>query len=130
MMAPEWLNEVVADFGRQMGLNNFALNDRGTAGIRFENGITFRLEYVNEALMMIVGFAPSNVESTQVFAAKLLTAAHYEAAGDKGLRVGYLKRVGEAIVTARIPERELDVPKMEEKFSLLWQVAIESGVGR
>lgn len=130
MMAPEWLNEVVADFGRQMGLNNFALNERGTAGIRFENGITFRLEYANEALMMIVGFVPTNAESVQTFAAKLLTASHYEAAGAKGIRVGYLKRSGEAIATARISERELDVPKMEEQFGLLWQTAMETGVGR
>ncbi|MCQ2368515.1 MAG: hypothetical protein MJ109_05860 [Kiritimatiellae bacterium] len=130
MMAPEWLNEVVADFGRQMGLNGFALNERGTAGVRFENGITFRLEYANEALMMIVGFIPTNAEDFQSFAAKLLTVAHYEAAGSKGIRVGFLKRSGEAIATARISERELDVPKMEEKFGLIWQTAMETGAGR
>lgn len=128
MIAPEWLNEVVADFGRQMGLNSFALNERGTAGVRFENGLSFRLEYVNEALMLMIGFVPTNAQDFETLSKKLLTASHYEAAGAEGVRVGFLKRAGEAIVTARIAERELDVPKMEEKFRLLWQTAIESGV--
>ena len=46
MTAPSWLGDTVREFGRQMGLSRFSLSERGTAGVRFENGISLSLEYV------------------------------------------------------------------------------------
>lgn len=126
-MIETWLNEVIGDFGRQMGLNHFALNERGTAGLRFENGLSLRLEYANGALMMMVGFPPSKSESADAFAVKILTSAHYAGEGAKGVRAGYLSRANEAILVKRIPERSIDVPQLEASFSLLWQTAREIG---
>ena len=126
-MIPAWLNDIVGEFGRQMGLKAFALGDRGTAGVRFENGLTLRLEYANEALMMLVGFAPQNAQSAQAFALRLLTQAHYAGAGATGLRAGYLRRTGEAILVRRLSERSIDLPRLEEAFQSLWQVAREMG---
>ena len=38
MRAPNWIEGVVRDFGRGAGIDDFALNDRGAAAFRFENG--------------------------------------------------------------------------------------------
>ena len=35
-MTPDWLNNTVRAFGRQLGLKEFAMNERGAAGVRFE----------------------------------------------------------------------------------------------
>lgn len=126
-MTPTWLNEIVRDFGRQMGLNEFALNERGTAGLRFENGLSLRLEYANETLTMMIGMTPTNSVDFESFARKLLSLAHYELAGGVGVRAGYLARAGEAIFVKRMNEREIDVPKLEEAFQALWQAAMEMG---
>lgn len=126
-MIPTWLNEVVGDFGRQMGLNNFALNDRGTAGVRFENGATLRLEATDETLAMIVGVQPSNAVDAAAFTKKLLTAAHYENAGGAGVRAAILKRTGEAVFVRRLEVRSVDLPKLQETFELLWETACEIG---
>lgn len=126
-MIEPWLNEVVGDFGRQMGLQHFALSERGAAGLRFENGFSFRLELANGSLMMMVGFPPPVGESAAAFTARLLAAAHYAGSGAQGVRAGYLRRTNEAILVKRIPERSVDVPQLEASFSLLWQTAREIG---
>ena len=56
-MTPTWLNDVVTAFGRQMALTRFALNERGVAGVRFENGLTLRFEYADEARLVSMGVA-------------------------------------------------------------------------
>ena len=53
-MTPEWLNDTVRAFGRQLGLGSFALNERGSAGVRFENGISLMLEHAAESLFVSV----------------------------------------------------------------------------
>ena len=41
MTAPNWIEAVVRDFGRGAGLADFALNARGAAAVRFENGLMY-----------------------------------------------------------------------------------------
>ena len=43
MMAPGWIESVVREFGRGAGIGGFALNERGVAGFRFENGVRLHL---------------------------------------------------------------------------------------
>ena len=54
MMAPEWLNAVVRDFGRAAGADTFALNDCGAAAISFETGVGLRFEYTGMELVVAV----------------------------------------------------------------------------
>ena len=57
MMAPEWLNAVVRDFGRAAGADTLALNDRGAAAVTFETGATLRFEYTGaELVVAVTGF--------------------------------------------------------------------------
>ena len=44
-MAPDWLKQMIRDFGSRMGLSRFELNERDAAGFRAENGLRFQLEY-------------------------------------------------------------------------------------
>ena len=119
-MTPTWLNETVQAFGRQMHLQRFALNDRGAAGIRFENGLSLRLEYAHEALIVLVGFAAAAEPQTL---RRVLTGAHYAVRGDRPVRAAYLARTGEAVFTLRLAEREVSVTALEAAFRQLWATA-------
>ena len=117
-MIPTWLNETVQAFGRQMHLTRFALNERGVAGVRFENGLAFRLEYANESLLVSVAFA---VLPEAPILQRVLMQAHPDAArGGSPVRAAYLSRTGEALLVLRLPERDVTVTVLEAAFRRLW----------
>ena len=120
-MTPDWLNDIVQAFGRQMGLQEFRLRDNGAAGVTFENGLSLRFEYANEMLMMSMG-APAT--PTDAVMKNLLLAAHPAAQqGSVRIRAGYLTRTGEALLTLRLQEREVTVTALETAFRQLWSAA-------
>ena len=113
-MTPTWLNDVVTAFGRQMALTRFALNERGVAGVRFENGLTLRFEYADEALLVSMGVAAGDDPATL---RHLLEAVHPAAQrGGVRLRAAYLTKRGEAVYAVRLAE-------LGEVFQALWQAA-------
>lgn len=118
-MTPDWLNDAVRAFGRQMGLQSFALNDRGAAGVRFENGLSLRLEYAQESLVMTMGVP---TEPSDAALKRLLVAAHPSAQRGMRIRAAYLSRAGEAIYAIRLPERDVNVTALEAAFRELWRV--------
>ena len=117
-MRPEWLDGTVRAFGRQMGLNAFALNGRGAAGVRFENGVALRLEYAEGALFVSVGVVADESERTLK---ALLAGAHPSARAGVRLRAVRVAREGEARFVARLSEREVTVTALEGAFQALWQ---------
>lgn len=121
-MSPAWLNDSVQAFGRQMGLQEFRLQENGCAGATFENGLALRFEYAQEALVMSMGVP---LEATDEAMKRLLVAAHPSAAAQGGprLRVGYLSRRGEALFALRLGEREVTVTALEAAFRMLWAAA-------
>ena len=121
-MTPDWLNDIVQAFGRQMGLREFRLQANGAAGVTFENGLSLRLEYADEALMMSMGLP---IESSDAAMKRLLTAVHPGALHPAAARVraGYLKRTGEALLVIRLLERDVTVTALESAFRQLWAVA-------
>lgn len=120
-MTPDWLNDIVQAFGRQMGLQEFRLRDNGAAGVTFENGLSLRFEYANEMLMMSMGVQTT---PTDAMMKNLLLAAHPAAQqGSVRIRAGYLKRTGEALLTLRLQEREVTVTVLETAFRQLWSAA-------
>lgn len=125
MNAPVWLNEAVRAFGRQMGLSSFALNERGAAGVRFENGVSLRLEYVGGALVMYAGVA---LAPRADLLRRLLTGAHPSATAGLQVRAAYMERSGEGFYAVRLDERRVDVSALEAAFRVVWQLA--TGLGR
>lgn len=120
-MIASWIAETVRAFGRQLGLSAFALNDRGAAGVRFENGRALYLEYGAGGLMVSVGLAADASADTM---RKLLTRAH-PAAQTAGLkmRAVWLEKAGEARFVTRLDERDLTAAGLEQAFRALWQAA-------
>lgn len=117
-MRPDWLDETVRAFGRQMGLQAFALNERGAAGVRFENGVALRLEYAEGALLLSAGVAADESERTLK---ALLAGAHPGARTGVRLRAVRVARDGEARFVARLAEREVTLTALEGAFQALWQ---------
>ena len=124
MTAPVWIEEAVRAFGRQMGLGSFALNERGAAGVRFENGVALRLEYSMESLVMTAGVA---MEPTAAALTRLLTGAHPDAAPGANVRAAWMERTGEGIYVIRLAERLVDVSSLEAAFRCLWTLATRLG---
>ena len=120
-MTPDWLNDIVQAFGRQMGLQEFRLRDNGAAGATFENGLSLRFEYANEMLMMSMGVqtAPSDAVMKNLLLAAQPAAQQTAVC----IRAGYLKRTGEALLTMRLQEREVTVTTLETAFRQLWSAA-------
>ena len=128
MTAPSWLGDTVREFGRQMGLSRFSLSERGTAGVRFENGISLSLEYVEgRGLFMTASVSMESAKSPGL--RRLFASVHPDAnRGRFTVRASVSPHSGDASATVRIPEREADVPALQEAMALVWRrVAEETG---
>ena len=124
MTAPNWIDAVVRDFGRGAGIDGFALNARGAAAIRFENGFSLRFEYRGEELDVIVAVPSANDAST---ASRVLSYAHPDARFGVRVRACYLAKSGCAAFVARIATQDVTLPSLNAAFSALWRVANEFG---
>jgi type III secretion system chaperone SycN len=124
MMAPEWLNAVVRDFGRAAGADTFALNDRGAAAVTFETGVGLRFEYTGAELVVAVTVpSPANPVSLR----RALSFAHPMAGSGLRIRVGYFTRTGSIVLAVRIAERNVTLPTVNAAFATLWRAAGEIG---
>ena len=125
MMAPDWLNAIVRDFGRAAGADTLALNDRGAAALNFETGATLRFEYTGSDLVVAVT-VPRHADPAGL--RRVLAFAHPRAGGP-GLRIraGYLAASGRALLAVRIPERGVTLPALNAAFAALWRAAGEIG---
>ena len=124
MTAPGWIAALVGDFGKAAGLPGLALNERGTAVIAFENGYALRFEYVEGELVIAVT-VPAYLDAERTKA--LLAYAHPKARTGLRLRVGYLARSGTAVFAARLKERAVTLPVVNQAFAVLWRIAQEFG---
>ena len=120
-MIASWIAETVRAFGRSLGLKDFALSERGAAGVRFENGRGLYLEGGDAGLMVSVG-VPSDPSAETM--KRLLARAHYAARTD-GLRVRavWVEKAGEARFVTRVDARDLTATSLEQAFRALWQEA-------
>ena len=125
-MTPDWLNETVRAFGRQIGLGAFVLNERGAAGVRFENGMSLMLEYAAESLLVSVR-VPVHPDGEVL--RRLLADAHpsVRTGLPQRVRTAYLAKSGEAMYVARIGERQVNVSVIEGAFRTLWGMAMRIG---
>lgn len=120
MTAPVWMNAVIGDFGRSAGLGNLALNERGAAVLKFETGASLRLEYTGEELVVAMTFPAADVK-------RLLALSHPKARFGFPVRTGIMPRTGEAVVAARMKERDVTLPHVNGVFGTLWRLVGEIG---
>ena len=120
MTAPVWMNAVIGDFGRAAGLGGLALNERGAAALRFENGSSLRLEYTGEELAVAMTVPSADVR-------RLLSLSHPRARHAFRVRTGVIPKTGEAVMAVRFAERDVTLPRVSAAFELLWKLAGETG---
>jgi len=121
MTFPSWVADTVHAFGKQLGLSAFALNERGAAGVRFENGRSLYLEGIEGGMMISVGLSADATGQTM---RKFLTCAHPSAqtAGFK-VRAIRFEKTGEVRFVIRLEARDLTATGLEQAFHVLWQAA-------
>ena len=120
MTAPVWLNAVIGDFGRAAGIGALALNERGAAALRFENGTSLRLEYTGAELVMAVTVPSADLK-------RLLSFSHPKARYGFRVRTGIVPKTREAVLAVRLAERDVTLPRVNAVFGLLWRLAGETG---
>ena len=120
MTAPVWMNAVIGDFGRAAGLNGLALNERGAAALKFEDGASLRLEYGGDALVVALTVPTADVK-------RLLSLSHPKARYPFRIRTGLLSKTHEAVMAVRLAERDVTLPRVSGAFELLWRLAREIG---
>lgn len=125
MTAPTWMNGVIADFGRAAGVSGLSLNANGAVALTFANGVTLRLEYTGDALIVAVTFRiVRNAPSIR----RLLSLANPQAVrGGVRLRAGIIAKTGAAVVASILPERDVTMPLVSAAFNALWRAAEETG---
>lgn len=120
MTAPYWLNEILRDFGRSIGLKDFSLGDQDAAVMRFENGIAMRFEYALESLV-IAAEVQANAEPQNL--KKLLTYTLPERVSSFAIRTAYLADKRQALLLTRLSERDLTLPLIVSVFTELFHLA-------
>ena len=120
MTAPVWMNSVIGDFGRAAGLNGLALNERGAAALKFEDGAALRLEYTGDALVVAMTVPSADIK-------RLLSLSHPKARYAFRIRTGVLPKTREAVMAVQFAERDVTLPRVSGAFELLWRLTREIG---
>lgn len=126
MMPPGWMQEVIAEFGRAAGIENFAFNDRNTAALSFESGATLVFEYAYSSLTVMMT-VPVAVDSST--ATKALSFAVPERRGEFRIKAGFLQKAGRVFFAVRLPHDEVSLPVVNSAFSYLRRIADQFGEG-
>ena len=116
--APAWLNDTLTDFGRQMGLNHLAFNDRGAAALRFENGLRLAFEYAPGILTISIQLP---MQSSRRSLQMLLAQAHPMAGAGLRIRAFYLEHSEHGAIAVAVPEGQVTVNVIETIFRSLWE---------
>ena len=120
MTAPGWMNAVIRDFGRAAGVDSLALNERGTAALKFENGTSLRLEYAEGELVVAMTLPSADVK-------RLLSLSHPRARFAFRVRAGIIPKTREAVMAVKLAERDVTLPRVNAAFDLLWRLAGDMG---
>ena len=123
MRAP-WVDSAVVEFGRHFGFSRFALNERGVAAARFENGASVALECARDALCLQVR-VPMAADGASL--RKLLVAAHPGNRFPFPLRTAYFADKGQAVFLVKVPERDVTETTLWQLFSEMWALATRFG---
>ena len=118
-MAPDWLQQMIHDFGSRIGLSHFGFNEHDAAGFKTENGFRFQLEYHDERLYMMIVF-PMAEDSEHL--EQLLEMVHPAQRLPYAVHAAYKPQSGGMfIISSNI--RELNQPELTARFDCLWKLA-------
>ena len=120
-MTPQWIASSLDEFGRGFGLRTLALDARGAAVLRFENGWRLRFEYAEPFLTVMITM---EMEQDETQMARVLTAANPAVERPYALRAGYFVRTREAVFAVRLAEREVTLVALEAAFQELWGTVV------
>jgi len=125
-MIADWIINEIKAFGRQLELTTFALDERGMAAVQFENGVKLRLEYRQPNLWVQVLVAMPADAETMI---RLLSEAHPRRGVTEAgvVRAAYLERSGEALLTVRLPQDEIESTRIDAAFRELFERAVRLG---
>jgi len=125
-MVADWIASEILAFGRSLELTALALDERGMAAVRFENGVKLRLEYRQPALWVQVLVALPADGETMV---RLLGESHpLRGVTEAGVvRSAYLERSGEALLTIALPQDRIEAPAIDAAFRDLFERAVRLG---
>lgn len=126
MTVPGWIEAIVREFGAGAGLENLSFNERGVAGVGFENGFVLRFEYSEPALTVEMT-VPSPPDAAKMKSLLAYSQPRAALPGGMRMRTGYLARSGRAIFAIRLDGRDVTAPAVHEAFSALWRAAGEFG---
>ena len=119
-MAPDWLQQMIRDFGSRMGLAHFELNNRDAAGFKAENGFRFQMEYRDEQLFLTLSF-PMTENTANL--EQLLEMVHPAQRLPYAVHAAYKPQTGGIFIIAA-PIRELNQPELASRFESLWKLAV------
>lgn len=129
-MTAAWVKDEIASFGLLLELSSFALDDRGLAAVRFENGVTLRLELSDTDLWVQTLFA---LPADDGAVGRLLAEAQPErnrvrqGAESPCVRAAYLDRSGEALLAAKLPRDRIEAAAIDTVFRDLFERAVRLG---
>lgn len=118
--APQWLDEIVAEFGRGAGIQSLRLGDRGVAALAGERGTSLYLEYVYPKLTMRM---TAEVGNTAEVVKKVLLLAEPNRQGKFVVRTGIMPKTGNAFFAVQIPQDSISLPILTEVFQELRRLA-------
>lgn len=118
--APQWLNDVLTDFGRSAGIEGFALGERGTAALRGDNGTALVFEYAYPRLTVMM---TAQTEKTPETARRVLALAEPGRRGRFPVRAGLLPRSERAFFAAVLDHEDVTLPTLNALFAELRRLA-------
>lgn len=126
MSTPNWIRDVISEFGRSAGIESLALNERDTVALAFESGAQLHLEYVYDSLTVMITVP---VEISVATVKRILQQAIPERRDDFRIRSGVLPRTEKAFFAVRLPHEEITLPVLHTAFSTLRRIADQFGEG-
>ncbi|HAO32836.1 MAG TPA: type III secretion chaperone SycN [Candidatus Competibacteraceae bacterium] len=114
-----WIDDVLHDFGRGMGIANFKLDRAAVAGLTFERrGALFFERITDTVLVYLARRTPSHDRAALE---RALRCVHYREAHPLPVQVGLL---GEdtLVLLARLDERAFSLPALEQTVALLTEL--------
>lgn len=111
-----WVDDVVAEFGKSMGLHRLQFDDKGVVSLKFERLGTVVLEKLDGTVLVYMAreFEPHD----SGIARRALTLCHYREQPPYPLQAA-LHRDQELVFGLRIPARDFQLPTLERAVSYL-----------
>lgn len=126
MNVPEWMQDVIAEFGRSAGISALAFNENDVAALGFESGARLVFEYAYSSLVVMMTVP---VESDPASVKRVLAVAAPWRRGEFRVKSGLLPSSGRAFFAVRLPHGEVSLPVVNAAFMFLRGVADQFGEG-